>query len=396
MKTIDDFNFSGKKALIRVDYNVPLDENYNIMDDTRIVASLPTINKILNDGGSVILMSHLGKPTVGYELRFSLKHIVSKLSELLGKEIKFADNCIGESAYKLAKELKPGEVLLLENLRFHKEEKEGDTFFAKQLAQLGDLYVNDAFGTAHRNHASTATIAKYFPNNKMIGYLIKKELDNLNKVLKNYDRPSTVIIGGSKVSTKILVITELMKHVDNIIIGGGMAYTFIKALGGNIGASIVENDKIELALRVIREAMLNGVRLILPKDNIISKEYSNESEVKVCMIHEIPDNWIGLDIGPETCKIFDEIIQNSKTIMWNGPLGVTELPNFAKGTKYIAESIVNATEKGAFSLVGGGDSVAALKALGYENKVSYISTGGGALLRYIESQDLPGISAIEN
>jgi len=396
MKTIDDFNFSGKKALIRVDYNVPLDENYNIMDDTRIVASLPTINKILNDGGSVILMSHLGKPTVGYELRFSLKHIVSRLSELLGKEIKFADNCIGESAYKLAKELKPGEVLLLENLRFHKEEKEGDTFFAKQLAQLGDLYVNDAFGTAHRNHASTATIAKYFPNNKMIGYLIKKELDNLNKVLKNYDRPSTVIIGGSKVSTKILVITELMKHVDNIIIGGGMAYTFIKALGGNIGASIVENDKIELALRVIREAMLNGVRLILPKDNIISKEYSNESEVKVCMIHEIPDNWIGLDIGPETCKIFDEIIQNSKTIMWNGPLGVTELPNFAKGTKYIAESIVNATEKGAFSLVGGGDSVAALKALGYENKVSYISTGGGALLRYIESQDLPGISAIEN
>ncbi|KKP38051.1 MAG: phosphoglycerate kinase, phosphoglycerate kinase [Candidatus Peregrinibacteria bacterium GW2011_GWF2_33_10] len=394
MLTVDNYNFKGKKVLVRVDYNVPLDENLKIVDDTRIVASLPTLNKIINDGGAIILMSHFGKPTCGYETRFSLKHIVEHLSKLLKRDVKFADNCIGEAAHKLAQALQPGEVLLLENLRFHREEKESDMAFSRQLASLGDVYVNDAFGTAHRNHSSTAAIARFFPNDKMIGLLIQQELEILDKVLLNYNRPSTVIIGGSKVSTKILVITEMMKKADTIIIGGGMAYTFIKAMGGNIGSSMIENDKLDVALKVIREAIENGVRLVLPKDNIVADSFSNDANIQTCSINDIKEGWMGLDIGPETCRIFSDVIKESKTIMWNGPMGVFEMPKFSKGTECVAKSIVEATKNGSFSLIGGGDSVGALKMFNLADKVSYISTGGGALLRYIEGEELPAITAI--
>ncbi|HVA98250.1 MAG TPA: phosphoglycerate kinase, partial [Bacteroidia bacterium] len=372
MKTIDDYNFSGKKALVRVDFNVPLDAQFQITDDTRIRAAIPTIKKILKDGGAVILMSHLGRPKDIPEEKFSLKHIVAHVSELLGIPVKFATNCLGAATKKMAEDLKSGEVLLLENLRFYKQEQAGTESFAQELASYGDVYVNDAFGTAHRAHASTAIIAKFFTN-KMFGYVMAGELASINKVLNHAEKPLTAIIGGAKVSGKILIITKLLDKINHLIIGGGMAYTFVKAQGGNVGSSLVEDDKLDIAKNILAEAKKKNVQIHIPEDTIIADTFSNEANIKQCDIKNIPDGWLGLDIGSETIKKYEVVIAQSKTIMWNGPMGVFEMSNFEKGTKAIAEAIVKATEKGAYSLIGGGDSVAAINKYKLADKVSYVS-----------------------
>ena len=396
MKTVNDFNFNGKKALIRVDFNVPQDESLKVTDNTRIVSAKPTIDKILKDGGSVILMTHLGRPKGQVIDKFSLKHIVDDVSKVLGKPIQCVDECVGPKAEKASTDLKSGEVLLLENLRFHNEEEQGDEFFAKQLATLGDIYVNDAFGTAHRAHASTAIIAKFFPSNKCFGLLMAKELDAIQKVLKTGEKPVTAILGGSKVSSKITIIENILPVVDNLIIGGGMTYTFVKAQGGKIGKSICEDDKQELALDILKKANEKGVKVYIPEDSVIGDNFSNDANRKVVETNNIPDGWEGLDVGPKTIKTFSDVIMASKTILWNGPLGVFELPNFAIGTKAIGDAIGEATRKGAFSLVGGGDSVAFVKQNNYIDKVSYVSTGGGAMLESLEGRELPGVAAIIN
>ncbi|AMR31846.1 phosphoglycerate kinase [Mucilaginibacter sp. PAMC 26640] len=394
MKTIDLITFNGKKALIRVDFNVPLDKDYNITDDNRMTAALPTIKKILKDGGAVILMSHLGRPKNGPTEEFSLKHIVPHLADLLGQEVQFADDCIGEQAVEKAKALGQGEVLLLENLRFYKEEEKGDKDFAEKLSKLGDIYVNDAFGTAHRAHASTAVIAQFFPDAKFFGYLMAAELTNAEKILNGAAKPFTAIMGGSKVSDKIELIEKLLDKVDNLIIGGGMAYTFAKADGGNIGTSLVEADKLELALSLVKKAKEKGVNLLLPVDNVTADDFSNDANTGVAKTGQIPDGWMGLDIGPETVKIFSKVVEESKTILWNGPMGVFEMEKFLIGTKAIAEAVAKATDNGAFSLIGGGDSAAAVAKFDMVDDVSYVSTGGGALLEYMEGKELPGVKAI--
>ena len=393
MKTINDINFSGKKALIRVDFNVPLDENFNVTDANRIEAAKPTIDKILNDGGSVILMSHLGRPKAQEE-KYSLKNIVKKTSDVLGKPVQFANDCVGEEAISKAKSLNSGEVLLLENLRFHNQEEAGDLDFSKQLASLGDVYVNDAFGTAHRAHASTTIIAQFFPKDKYFGLLLAKEIECLDKVLKNSEKPVTAILGGSKVSSKITVIENILDKIDNLIIGGGMTFTFIKALGGKIGSSICEDDKLDLALEILAKAKEKKVEVHLPVDMIIADAFSNDANVKTVHVNEIPDGWQGLDVGDKTLEKFKDVILNSKTILWNGPVGVFEMEKFANGTIKLGDYIAEATQKGAFSLVGGGDSVAAVKQFGLEPKMSYVSTGGGAMLEMLEGKILPGIDAI--
>lgn len=393
MKTINDFSFKGKKALIRVDFNVPLNKDLVVGDTSRIEAAKPTIIKILKEGGTAILMSHLGRPD-GIEERYSLKHIVKKVSEILGVEVKFVSVAIGEEAKKASENLKPGEILLLENLRFHPEEKQGDDAFAKELSSLGDIYVNDAFGTAHRAHASTTVVAKYFKK-KCFGLLLAKEIASLEKVLGNSKKPVTAVLGGAKVSTKITVIENILDKIDHLIIGGGMTYTFIKARGGQIGNSLVEDDKQELALKILEEAQRKGVQVHLPVDSIIADKFSESAETKTVPVTNIPEGWMGLDIGPETLREFGNILETSKTILWNGPMGVFEMKAFSKGTLGIGESIVRATKKGAFSLVGGGDSVAAVKKYNLQDKVSYVSTGGGAMLEMLEGKSLPGIEAIK-
>ncbi|MBI3500357.1 MAG: phosphoglycerate kinase [Bacteroidetes bacterium] len=395
MKTIDNFNFSGKRVLIRVDFNVPLDDKFNVTDDTRIRAAIPTIKKILKDGGGVVLMSHLGRPKGGPEEKYSLKHIENHLSKLLGTSVKFANDCIGEEAKKFSSSLKNGEVLLLENLRFYKEEEKGDEAFAKKLSELGNFYVNDAFGTAHRAHASTAVIAKFFPDKKCFGYVMSGELASINKVLNEAQKPFTAIMGGAKVSDKILILEQLLKKADNIIIGGGMAFTFVKAQGGKVGKSLVEEDRIENATSILNVAKEKGANIYIPVDSIIADNFSNDANKKTSDIKNIPDGWMGLDIGEQTEKIFSEVISKSKTILWNGPMGVFEMENFSHGTKFIAEAIVKATSNGAYSLIGGGDSVAAINKYHLGDKVSYVSTGGGALLEYIENGILPGVEAVE-
>jgi phosphoglycerate kinase len=395
MKTIDNYYFKGKKALVRVDFNVPLDAQYNITDDTRIRAAIPTINKILADGGAIILMSHLGRPKDIPEEKYSLKHIVNHLSELLHKPVLFATDCIGSDAESIAKRLKAGEVLLLENLRFYKQETAGTESFAQELASLGDVYVNDAFGTAHRAHASTTIIAKFFPKDKVFGYVMANELASIDKVLNEAEKPFTAIMGGAKVSGKILIIDKLLDKIDNLIIGGGMAYTFVKAQGGKVGKSLVEEDKLNIALKIINDAKAKGVNIFIPIDTIAADAFSNDANKVTVDIKQIPDGFMGLDIGPLTEKIFAAVIFKSKTILWNGPMGVFEMSSFEHGTKAVAEAIVDATRKGAYSLIGGGDSVAAINKYNLANAVSYVSTGGGALLEYIESGSLPGVDAIE-
>ena len=379
---------------MRVDFNVPLNNQLEVTDDTRIRAALPSIKKIIEKGGAAILMSHLGRPKEGPEEKFSLKHIVPRLSELLGKEAKFASDCIGEETLEIKKALQPGDVLLLENLRFYKEETKGDEIFAGKLAEGADVYVNDAFGTAHRAHASTTIVTKFFPNDSMFGYLIINELNSMDKVLHENQKPFTAVMGGAKVSDKILIIENLLDKVDILIIGGGMTYTFIKAQGGNIGSSLCEEDKLDMALDLIKKAEARGVKLLLPVDNIVAEKFDNEAATKMMPINEVPDGWMGLDIGPETIALFSEAIQKSKTILWNGPMGVFEMSNFQNGTKSVALAIADATGKGAYSLVGGGDSVAAVNKYQLTDKVSYVSTGGGAMLEYIEGKELPGIAAI--
>jgi phosphoglycerate kinase len=396
MKTIDQIKFTGKKALIRVDFNVPLDENGNVTDDNRLTAAIPTIKKILTDGGAVILMSHLGRPKNGPNEKDSLKHVIPALSDLLGQQVEFADDCIGEQAVEKAKALSSGEVLLLENLRFYKEEEKGDKEFAKKLAALGDVYVNDAFGTAHRAHASTAIVADFFPEAKYFGYVMANELANAEKILNDAEKPFTAIMGGSKVSDKIELIEKLLDKVDNLIIGGGMAYTFAKANGGNIGTSLVELDKLDLALSLIQKAKDKGVNLLLPVDNVTADDFSNNANTGIAKTGQIPDGWMGLDIGPDTIKAFTEVVEESKTILWNGPMGVFEMEKFLVGTKAIAEAVVKATQNGAFSLIGGGDSAAAVSKFNLTKQVSYVSTGGGALLEYMEGKELPGVKAIND
>jgi phosphoglycerate kinase len=394
MKTIDQYNFDNKKALIRVDFNVPLNDRYEVTDDTRIKATIPTIQKILMEGGAVILMSHLGRPKGGYEEKYSLKHLVKPLSEVFGRQVKFAEDCISEQAEKLASQLKPSEILLLENLRFYKEEEKGDVEFAKKLSRLGDVYVNDAFGTAHRAHASTAVIAQFFKD-KVCGYVMQAELDNAKKVLDNVERPYTAIMGGAKISDKILIIERLLDKVDNLLIGGGMSYTFFKAMGGNIGSSLVEADKLDLAKSLIEKAKSKNINLMLPADSVIADAFKNEANRQIADNKQIPDGWMGLDIGPKAIEAFSKVIENSKTVLWNGPMGVFEMPNFAKGTESAAKAVVKATQNGGFSLIGGGDSAAAVNQLGFGDDVSYVSTGGGALLEYMEGKELPGVKALE-
>lgn len=395
MNNIDNYDFTNKKVIVRVDFNVPLNDNYQITDDTRIRAAIPTIQKIREEGGAVILMSHLGRPKEGPEEKFSLKHLVKDLGKKLGTEVQFADDCIGKQAIDKAAGLKPGDVLLLENLRFYKEETKGDVAFAEKLSKLADVYMNDAFGTAHRAHASTTIIAQFFPVDKMFGYVMGNELKSINKVLKEGEKPFTAILGGAKVSGKIEIINHLLDKVDNLIIGGGMMFTFIKAMGGEIGNSLVEDDLIDTARAAMQKAEELGVNFYIPSDAIAANKFDNDAETKACAAGEIPDGWMGLDIGPETVKTFCEIIENSATILWNGPMGVFEMDHFAKGTVEIAHAIVRSTEKGAFSLVGGGDSVAAVNKYKLKDKVSYVSTGGGAMLEFIEGKTLPGVAAIE-
>lgn len=394
MKTIDSYDFNGKRALIRVDFNVPLNEKFEITDTTRIDATLPTIAKILGDGGSVILMSHLGRPKDGPVEKYSLKHVVGYLSAKTGKTVKFADDCIGQAAIDLSKQLQPGEILLLENLRFYKEEEKGNEAFAEKLAALGDVYVNDAFGTAHRAHASTAVIAKFFPASKMFGYVMGNELAALKKVLESNEKPFTAILGGAKVSGKIEIIKNLLPKVNNLIIGGGMMFTFIKALGGNVGNSLIEEELMPVALEALEQAKQLGVNIFLPVDTVVADKFDNEANKKVCSVNDIPDGWMGLDIGPETCKLFDKVIESSKTILWNGPAGVFEMSSFEAGTKAMALSIAKATSLGAYSLIGGGDSVAAINKYHLADQVSYVSTGGGAMLEYIEGKELPGVTFV--
>jgi len=394
MKQLDHFNFKGKKVLIRVDYNVPLDENFKVTNNSRITASLPTINKILSDGGSVVLMSHLGRPKGGYEEKFSLKHLVNELEVHLGRNVQFAPDCIGEEGFNMSSKLNEGEVLLLENLRFYKEEEKGDLAFSEKLAKHGDFYVNDAFGTAHRAHASTTIVARFFPDSKCFGYLMLKEIQTIEKVLKLGQKPITAIIGGAKVSDKVLIIENLLEKVDHMMIGGGMAYTFFRAKGGETGNSLVEEDRIELATNLIELARKKGVKLHLPEDSIIADAFSNEANTGYSNNMNIQTGWMGLDIGHKAISSFTEVIKNSKTILWNGPMGVFEMEKFKTGTIAIAQAIADATEKGAFSLIGGGDSVAAVKQFGFAKKVSYISTGGGAMLEFLEGKELPGIKAI--
>lgn len=396
MKTIDDFNFSGKKALIRVDFNVPQDENLKVTDDTRIRAAKPTIDKILKDGGSAILMTHLGRPKNGFEDKFSLKNIASKVAEILDVNLISAEDVVGEDAQKKAENLKPGEVLLLENVRFHAEEEKGDKNFAEKLSKLGDIYVNDAFGTAHRAHASTAIVAEFFPSAKCFGYLMKQELEAIDKVLKSGEKPITAILGGAKVSSKITIIDNILPNIDNLIIGGGMTYTFIKAQGGKIGKSLVEDDKLDLALRILEECKKHNVEVHLPVDNVVADDFKNEANQKTVVVDQIPEGWMGMDTGAETNEKFAEVIRNSKTILWNGPLGVFEMDNFAKGTIALGDAIAEATKNGAFSLVGGGDSVAFVKQYKFDEKVSYVSTGGGAMLESLEGKELPGVAAVLN
>lgn len=393
IKNVDNLDFSGKKALVRVDFNVPLDEHLNVTDGTRISAAIPTIKKILNDGGSAILMSHLGRPKDGPTDKYSLKHIVMELQKLVGTPVKFAPDCIGQEAVQLAQGLKGGEILLLENLRFYKEEEKGDEEFAKKLAALGDVYVNDAFGTAHRAHASTAVIAKFF-DTKVSGYLLQSELENADKVMEKPERPYTAIMGGAKITDKILIIERLLDKVDNMIIGGGMSYTFAKAQGGSIGDSLCEMDKLDYVLELMEKAKSKGVKLILPVDTVISKAFANDAEQGLAVSGEIPDGWMGLDIGPETRELFADVVKNSKTILWNGPMGVFEMSSFLHGTVAIAEAVAEATKGGAFSLIGGGDSAAAVNKFGFIDKVSYVSTGGGALLEHMEGKVLPGVAAL--
>lgn len=395
MNTIDTINFDGKRALIRVDFNVPLNADFKITDDTRIKAAVPTIKKILSDGGSAVLMSHLGRPKTGPEEKFSFKHLVDDLSGRFGTSVKFANDCIGPGAEALSSGLAPGEVLLLENLRFHPQETKGDEAFAEKLSKHGDIYVNDAFGTAHRAHASTSIVAKFF-DQKVCGYVMAAELDNAQKVLSNAKKPYTAIMGGAKISDKILIIEQLLDKVDNLVIGGGMSYTFFKAMGGNIGSSLLEEDKLDLASDLIKKAKEKNVNLQLPFDSVVADEFKNEAQTQVVANTSIPDGWMGLDIGPQAQEVFSKTIEESKTILWNGPMGVFEMDSFAKGTESIAEAVVKATGNGAFSLIGGGDSAAAVNNLGYGDKVSYVSTGGGALLEYMEGKVLPGVKALED
>jgi len=394
IKIVDNVDFKGKKALVRVDFNVPLDEKFNVTDNTRIISAVPTIKKILKDGGAVILMSHLGRPKSGPEDKFSLRHIITELNKELEVSVKFAKDCIGNEASQLATSLNPGDVLLLENLRFYKEEEKGDKDFAGKLAKLGDIYVNDAFGTAHRAHASTSVVAEFF-NDKVAGYLMSAELKNAEKVLEAPERPFTAIMGGAKISDKILLIDKLLDKVDNLIIGGGMSYTFAKAQGGNIGDSLLEADKMELALELVEKAKQRNVNIFLPEDSVTSKAFANDAEQGTARKGEIPEGWMGLDIGPESRKKFAEVILSSKTVLWNGPMGVFEMSSFEKGTKAIAEAVVAATEKGAFTLIGGGDSAAAVNKFGFGESVSFVSTGGGALLELMEGKVLPGVKALE-
>lgn len=395
MQTVSTFNFAGKKALVRVDFNVPLNERFEITDDTRIKATIPTIQKIIHDGGSVILMSHLGRPKDGPIEKYSLRHLVTPLSIVFGVKVKFAPDCIGEEAIRLASELKAGEILLLENLRFYKEEEKGDEAFAEKLSKLGDVWVNDAFGTAHRAHASTAVIGQFF-SEKVAGFVMQAEIENAQKILEYAERPFTAIMGGSKISDKILIIEQLLDKVDNLIIGGGMTYTFSLAEGGKIGRSISEPDKVELAKSLIEKAKAKGVNIYMPLDNLCADDFNNNANRQIVNKSEIPDGWEGLDIGPKSIELFQQIIAKSKTILWNGPMGVFEFPNFAKGTNAIADAVVKATEdNGAFSLIGGGDSASAVNNAGYGDRVSYVSTGGGALLEYMEGKILPGVAALE-
>lgn len=396
MKTVDSINFSGKRALIRVDFNVPLNEAFEVTDETRIKAAIPTLKKILKDGGSIVLMSHLGRPKEGPTNKYSLKHIVKNVSAHLGIDVQFADDCIGADAYSKSAALKPGQVLLLENLRFYKEEEKGNEEFAEKLSKHGNVYVNDAFGTAHRAHASTAVIAKFFKEDaKCFGYVMAGEVESINKVLNNAEKPFTAIIGGAKVSDKILIIEQLMNKANNILIGGGMAFTFVKAMGGKIGKSLCEDDRLEVAKSLLEKAKAKGVNIYIPTDAVIADNFANDANKKECKITEIPDGWMGLDAGPETVKMNNEVIKNSKTILWNGPMGVFEMSSFENGTKQAANAIVDATKGGAFTLIGGGDSVAAINKYNLADKVSYVSTGGGALLEYIEQGSLPGVKAIE-
>ncbi|MCO6494233.1 MAG: phosphoglycerate kinase [Bacteroidetes bacterium] len=395
MKTVAQFNFNNERVVMRVDFNVPLDTHKQITDDSRIKAALPTIDKVLKDGGSVVLMSHLGRPKEGPEDKFSLKHIVNRVAELTNAKVHYVDDCIGENAVKAANHLKQGEILLLENLRFHKEETKGDLAFAQKLAALGTFYVNDAFGTAHRAHASTAIIAQFFPHKKCFGYLMAKEIENAEKVLSKPQKPFTAIVGGAKVSDKLLIIENLMNIAQNILIGGGMAYTFAKAMGGQIGNSLCEDDRIELCKELINKAKDKGVNLSLPVDSVIADKFAADAMTDTASNNAIPDGWMGLDIGEESIKTFCNIIENSKTVLWNGPMGVFEMEKFSKGTRKVAESLAKATSNGAFTLIGGGDSAAAIYKFGFGDKVSYVSTGGGALLEYFEGKELPGIAAIE-
>lgn len=393
MKTLNDFNFENKKALIRVDFNVPLNENFEITDATRIVSAKPTIIKILEDGGSCILMSHLGRPK-GVQDEFSLRHIAAKVQDILGVEVKFVANCIGEKAEEAASTLERGQILLLENLRFHKEEEAGDEGFASQLGKLGDIYVNDAFGTAHRAHASTTIIAQFFEGKKCFGSLLAQEIESINKVMETGEKPVLAILGGAKVSSKITIIENILDKVDHLIIGGGMAFTFVKAQGGKIGNSICEDDKMPLALDILNLAKAKNVQIHLPVDTIAADAFSNDANKQVVAINTIPDGWEGVDAGPKSIAMFHDVVMKSKTILWNGPLGVFEMESFANGTIELGNSIAEATKNGAFSLVGGGDSVAAVKQFGFEDKVSYVSTGGGAMLESLEGKILPGIAAI--
>ncbi len=394
MKTINDFNFNSKKAIIRVDFNVPLNEQFQVTDDNRIVAAKPTIDKVVNDGGVAILMSHLGRPKNGPEDKFSLKHIVSKVEEVMGRKVTFVNDSVGAEVEKVVANAKAGDVILLENLRFYKEEEAGDEAFAEKLSKLGDVYVNDAFGTAHRAHASTTIVAKFFPNDKLFGTLLAKEIESIDKVLNSTEKPVTAVLGGSKVSSKITIIENILDKVDHMIIGGGMMFTFIKAQGGKIGSSLVEDDKMELALEILEKAKAKNVQIHIPVDVVAADAFSNDANTQIVPANDIPDGWQGLDVGPKTLEQFNKVIMDSKIILWNGPLGVFEMEKFAAGTITLGNFIADATEAGTFSLVGGGDSVAAVKQFGLDDKVSYVSTGGGAMLEMLEGQTLPGIAAI--